>query len=274
MVDWATVIVGGRLSSYKADTMELAASGTISRSTLDAYGEFTPYAGLIVDVTDDLSVYASYADIFQPQTGTTAAGALLAPRVGEQYEIGVKGEFLDDKLLTHMAVFQIEDMNRAITDPNNAGSSLAAGLVRTRGFEAEVSGEVAPGWNVFGGYSYALATFLEDTTRKGNVFNSRFSPKDSFKLWTRYAFQQPELRGFSVGGGVKYFGRLVNHPVERPGYVTADVQTGYALNNNLSATFTVTNVFDKEYYSAIDSTAGFNQVGEPRAFMLGLRATW
>ena len=56
-------------------------------------GEVTPFAALIYDLNEHLSVYASYADIFQPQsTYTDESGSPLQPKTGASYELGIKGE--------------------------------------------------------------------------------------------------------------------------------------------------------------------------------------
>ncbi|WZB68677.1 TonB-dependent receptor [Achromobacter xylosoxidans] len=50
-----------------------------------------PYAGIVYDLTPEQSVYASYTDIFQPQSSQDRNGNVLDPIVGKNYEMGWKG---------------------------------------------------------------------------------------------------------------------------------------------------------------------------------------
>ena len=104
------VILGGRLSWY-----ELTTEGV---ELLKEEGEFTPYAGVVYDITDDVSLYASYASIFNPNSPDTKdiTGDVLPPQVGDQYEIGAKAELFDG-LNASLALFRIEQNNLAEIDP-------------------------------------------------------------------------------------------------------------------------------------------------------------
>ena len=67
------------------------------------------------------------------------------------YEAGIKGELMDGKVNTSLAVFRYDHKNRAVTDYDggmvcpDGYCSRASGKVRSQGLEAEVSGEVARG---------------------------------------------------------------------------------------------------------------------------------
>lgn len=272
-----TIVLGGRIGSFEGE------SGT------DSYDEtkFVPYAAAIFDVTDQISVYASYAETFQQQTGSLPAssgGGLIGPREGDQYEIGIKGSFFGGALNTSFAAFYLEDKNRAIaqTAPN-AGTYLPAD-VEVKGFEAEISGRLAEGWDVYASYSYTDNEYTEHPSGV-DVFLP-YWPKHTFNIWTKYAFQDPRLEGWHVAGGVKVVssfsqagtlgsgGSAVDWVLEEDGYITVDGQIGYQINENLSAALTVTNIFDEKYYERLGSPVVFNFYGEPRAVNLTVRATF
>src|SRR5690606_15267381 len=80
-------------------------------------GEFTPFAGLVYDINDNYSVYASYASMFQAQSVRDASNNLIDPLEGEQYEVGVKGEYYGGKLNTSLALFSLTQKNQALLDP-------------------------------------------------------------------------------------------------------------------------------------------------------------
>jgi outer membrane receptor for ferric coprogen and ferric-rhodotorulic acid len=268
-----TAVLGGRLSYYSLESTNLVNN---VKTKSEVNGEFTPQLGLIYDLTDTISAYASYTDIFQPQTATGRDGRPLAPRVGSQYETGVKGEFLDGALTSTLAFFRTKDENRAVADLTTPGVSNAAGEVESQGIELEVSGEPLPGLSVFSSYSYLLSEYLTGTPAQvGQVFNT-WTPKHTVNLFARYAFGEGPLDGFSVGGGAKavtsYYGQSGATRWIQDGYMLFDAQVGYEVTENVSATFSVNNILDKKYYSRAASSTVFNYYGEPRSAWLKVSA--
>ncbi|MBN9342111.1 MAG: TonB-dependent receptor, partial [Comamonadaceae bacterium] len=71
----------------------------------------TPYAGLVYAAHPNVSLYASYANIFQPQTAQDEQGHTLSPEQGNTYEIGAKGEFLDKRLNASISHFWMKTRN-------------------------------------------------------------------------------------------------------------------------------------------------------------------
>lgn len=271
-----TVIGGGRVSYYHQDVTNLV-NRTVS--SLDVNAKTTPYAGIVLDVTKELSLYASYTGIFQPQTGTLLSGGMPKPREGNQVETGIKGEFLDGRLNSHLGVFRILDQNRLINDPSNAAYKVAAGEAESKGAEAEISGAITPEWQVFAGYSYLLTKFLngDGTNAVEGQPVSTLTPKHTLTLWTKYSFREGSpLAGFNVGGGARVLSAFYNQSGNvrwyQDGYTVVDGQVGYQLNENLDLTLTVNNLFDEEYYSRVGSSTVFNFYGEPRSYWLKLGA--
>ncbi|MES2531041.1 MAG: TonB-dependent siderophore receptor [Pseudomonadota bacterium] len=270
---WAplTVLLGGRLAWWETTDPNAPAND----QTVDA--RFVPNVGLIYDLDDHLSAYASYNRIFAPQTERYVDEAMLKPRTGAQFELGLKGEYLDGRVNAHVAVFRIDDVNRAISDPDNEDYSIAAGEVRSQGFEAEVSGRLSPRWDMTVGYAYTATENVSGTVdEQGRPFNSAF-PRHNFSAWTKYRFGDGPLARVSVGGGVravsKNFTRYGDDIWTQRGYALAALQVGYEINRNVNATLTVNNLFDKTYF---DRLAGheYRQTyyGEPRSVVLAIRA--
>lgn len=271
IADRVTTVAGARLSWYDSDATNLA-NNSVTRTSLDR--ELTPYAGLVVDLTPQIAAYASYTEIFQPQTNRTAAGDLIDPRIGSQIEAGLKGEFFKGKLNSHLAAFQLRDENRALADASNPTFFLPAGEVEVRGFEAELSGRLLPGWEIMTGYAYTETEYLSGTAAQlGTVFNT-WTPKHHYTLWTRYDFQQPALQNWSIGGGVKVISRFYsqsgNIRVVENGYTVVDLMIGYRFNERFEARLAVNNVLDEIYYTRIASPVTFNYYGEPRSVTLKL----
>lgn len=240
-------------------------------------GKITPYVGLIYDINKTYSAYASYTTIFQPQTATDATGNLLKPLEGEQYEVGIKGEYFGGKLDTGLALFQLTEDNRAMDDPRfpGEGFSVAAGQARSRGVELTVTGQVAPNWVVYGGYTYTDTQYLDNSTNPNGIGFSSIAPKHLLKLWTNY--QLPgNFDKFSVGGGT-YVSSGISATdgigtLRQGGFATVDLRFGYKINDKMSAALNVTNLFDRHYYNSIEFT-GNSFYGAPRQILFTLRAS-
>ena len=75
-----TLVFGGRVSWYKSETDSIAyfrGVGTPANSQTTETGQVTPFAGLLLDLNDNLTAYASYTDIFTPQG--TSRPSMAAP---------------------------------------------------------------------------------------------------------------------------------------------------------------------------------------------------
>jgi outer membrane receptor for ferric coprogen and ferric-rhodotorulic acid len=266
-----TVLVGGRFAWWETTDPDVRGND----QAIDA--RFVPNVGLIYDLTENLSAYGSYNRIFAPQTERLVSEAILKPRTGEQFEVGLKGAYFDGRVNAHVAAFRINDVNRAISDPDNEDYSLAAGEVRSQGLEAEVSGRIARGWDLTAGYAFTDTKHVAATLdQQGRPFNSSF-PRHNFSVWTKYRFSDGPLARLSVGGGLRTvsggYERYGDAVWRQGGYSVASLQFGYEINRNLNATLTVDNLFDKNYFQRLASHE-FRQTyyGEPRSVTLAIRA--
>lgn len=276
VTDRARVLVGGRMSWAKVETERLS-DGKIT-STANPGRQFIPSVAALYDLSAQTTAYASYAETMVVQSALTAAGSLLPPRTGSQVELGVKGEFLNKRLQAHAAVFRILDSDRAIADPVVTTASIPGGKVRSQGLEMEVSGQVAPGWDVLAGYAYTDTKYLQaPAAQQGQVF-SPVTPRHSLNLSTRYALRSPGLQGWSVGGGVAYRSefyaqsgalRLVSGD-----YAVLNAQVAYQINDHLGVSLTVDNLLDKTYYEKVSSVGRQNFYGEPRRITVALKARY
>ncbi|MFD2640673.1 TonB-dependent siderophore receptor [Pseudomonas japonica] len=275
--DELDVILGSRVTWFEAE-------GKNANAYFNQFGEtetnidrkFIPYGALVYKLTPELSAYASYTKVFKPQTDIDASGSVIAPREGEQYELGLKREFLDGRLNGSLAMFRIYDENRA--ELVSGGQYYRAqGKVRSQGWETELSGNLTDNWSVVTGYAYTMTRSMNGSEEaEGRTF-STITPKHNFNLWTDYQFSDGPLKDFSVGGGVRavsatYYRRNVDF--EQRGYALTSAQIGYRINKNLSVKLTGNNLFDRKYYERVDSPWGSNFYGEPRNFTFTVRASY
>ena len=100
LLDPLTLIVGARSSWYD---FAFAQQNYFARE-LQEYGEnnstkttgkVTPFYGLVYALNDQWSTYATYSEVFIPQTARAMGNLPLKPVEGDNYELGLKGELMD-----------------------------------------------------------------------------------------------------------------------------------------------------------------------------------
>ncbi|MGY2290392.1 TonB-dependent siderophore receptor [Pseudomonas sp. SDO528_S397] len=268
--DDTTLIVGGRVIDWKQDDETRYFSGDVNRSNRKETGVTIPYAGLVYDLSDIWSVYASYTKIFNPQSLQTSSGSYLAPLEGTGYEAGVKATFNEGRLNTSLALFKVEQDNLGIADGTNltpAGGQAykATKGTTTQGVEWEFNGELAEGWQAAGGYTYSVSTDEDDKRIATQI------PRHSFKTFTSYRLSGP-LDKLTVGGGLNWQSKtgfdLTYY--EQKSYAVTNLMARYDISKNLSASVNLNNVFDKEYYT----TTSAGVWGAPRNLMTSFKYTF
>ncbi|MEG1770256.1 MAG: TonB-dependent siderophore receptor, partial [Comamonas sp.] len=282
--DALTAVVGARLSWW--DYHEPATPGS-------GYGvrhELTPYAGLIHELSDHISAYASYSKIFSSQNKKQTNGNLLAPIRGQDLEAGFKGDFLDGRLQGTLSAFHIQYVGGAMEDTASpmpclpyylAGRCyLAGGKSRSRGWEVELSGEPAPGWQLMASYTNTHTRYLRDAEAAlvGQPLRSA-DPRHALRLFTTHKLAGP-WPGWTVGAGVRLqsntYASVDDLTTRQGGYALFDALLAYRINSTLSLQLNVNNLFDKVYYAKFSPNSRYfnNYYGDPRNLTLTLRANF
>lgn len=255
LADPLKLIIGARYTDWKSE----------GEGADRAHKVTTPYAGLVFDINGTYSTYASYTEIFQPQTLKDRNGGYLDPVDGKSYEVGVKGAWFDNRLNASLAVFRIEQDNvgQATGEPVIGGTGgetayrAARGTV-SRGFEFELNGELAPGWNATFGASRYVAKDINDADINTNL------PQTALKLFTSYTPQS--LQALTVGGGANWQNRIY-YPVpaygriEQSGYALVSAFVRYRISPEFSVQANLNNLLDKKYLSQIN---GYGAYGDGR----------
>ncbi len=295
--DKLKVIAGARRSEWETKTDRYDLKGAYT-STSNAYSEdrVTPYLGVIYDITSQISAYASYSDLFKPQSNKNKDNEQLAPVVGSNYEGGLKGEFLDGKLYAALVGFYVKQDNLAELDPTvpdgfllpDGGSAYRAvsGAV-TRGAEFEVAGEFSPQWRISAGYTYAY------TENAAGLRINTLNPRNIVRIYSTYDLQGA-LQGLTVGGGLNWQSEIytlasipvpgntsapgTNPPVLRTNvsqdaYVLANLMARYKINDHVNLALNVDNLFDEKYYRRVGFYNG-GYFGEPRRVTVSVRAAF
>lgn len=284
LADPLTLVMGSRVSWYKSQNDAVAYwrdTRTPSSARSKETGEVTPFAGVLYDLNDNLTVYASYSSIFTPQGSyRTLDGASLKPLVGKSYEAGIKGEWFDGRLNSAFSLFRTLQEDAQQDDPACPDStcSLNSGKVRAQGFEAEVSGEVIERLQLLAGYTYTQTKTLEDadSSKHGQSFNS-YVPRHLLRVWGDYQLGGA-LERFTVGAGVNAqsdnyrVSPISGKPISQAGYAIWNGRIGYRIDDTWSLALNGNNLLDKRYYTTVGTEGFGNFYGDPRNFTLSVKA--
>jgi outer membrane receptor for ferric coprogen and ferric-rhodotorulic acid len=219
----------------------------------------SPYAGLLFDLTKQVTLYASYTNIFNPQVEVDDANRRLNPTKGTNIEAGIKGEWLDSRLYASAAIFRAQQTGLATfagtfdgtNGPGPIGTSFYTGQrVTAEGVEAEVSGRVTNRWLLAGGITHLR--LRDDTDADARLF----VPRDTLKLTATY--QIPEWHDLKLGANFRYQSAVRGNddsnglPIRQDGYATLDLLAGLRLTKNLQASVNVRNVTNAKYLNSLE----------------------
>lgn len=275
LADPLTLLLGGRWSWWRTDSVNQRTGAQTADYRQD--GRFTPYAGLVYDIDPLWSVYASYTSTFQPQSQyATVQGNRLKPAVGANYEAGIKGELFERKLNVAFSVFNIKKRDVAVFDTGNEGLCPGvttndcyrnSSVLRSKGFDAEIGGELARGWQVSGGY-----TWLNTRDDEGSSLSTD-TPRSLLRVSTSYALPG-EWSAWKVGANLSAQSHARVDTVQNPGHAVLDLRASYRINRQWTAALNIGNVTDKVYWAAVGGTRNGTYYGMPRNATLTLRGTF
>ena len=247
-----------RWERYETETETLAAPVAPATSGLGTRIEAADNllswkGGVLFKPTAISSVYASYANSYQPPgganfslsaTSTNIANPNLDPQEAQNYELGTKWDLFGGRLAATAALFKSTNKNELARAGDNPDQVIQYGKRQTKGLELALVGEVLPNWNVSGGVTRQKAQ-ITDGTATSDGAGARFTPEWNATLWTTYHLVPYKL---TFGGGIQYVDDQKRQENNDPnGAVTATTgQTGY------------TNVFKVDSYSIVDAMVAYD----------------
>ena len=266
VTDDLSVILGSRVIDWKRETEDSTYGGATTRTDESETGVYIPYAGVVYDLTDNWSAYASYTKIFNPQAMGVhdINGKALPPMEGKGYEVGLKGSFFDEQLNTSLALFKLEQDNLAIWIDTPGGDTYRNEKgTTTKGVELELNGELAEGWQASAGYAYAVSTDADDNRIVTTL------PRQSLKTFTTYRLPGA-LDKFTVGGGVNWQSKVGEdlHTFSQGSYAVTNLLVRYDVTPKLSTSVNLNNLFDREYLSY---AGNHGMYGAPRNLMTSVK---
>ncbi|KQB37679.1 TonB-dependent siderophore receptor [Flavobacterium aquidurense] len=179
---------------------------------------YSPKAGLVIQPTKDLSLFASYSNSFTPNTGTTVDLKPLDPSIIDQYEVGIKKDFWKGLLSTNITAYQISNNNLAQTAPfladgvtQNATTTLKelVGATKGKGVEIDITATPVEGLNIMAGYSFNETKVSKSSGTNGSLVVGDIlarTPKNTANLSFFYKLPEGLLKGLSFGAVANYVG--------------------------------------------------------------------
>ena len=240
------LLVGLRFDRFNLDVANRLTGQTFTRSD----SLWSPRAGLVVHPIAPVSLYASYARSFLPQSGDQflsldVTSAALRPERFDSYELGAKWEPRTG-LLVAANVYQLDRTNTRAIGPV-AGTTVLTGAQRSRGVEVEARGDITEAWQLSLGYSYQDARIVETTTAAPAGRRVALVPEHSFSAFTRYN----ATARFGLGLGVSYLSdrfASISNSVTLPAYTRVDAALYYKLTKAVELQVNVENLFDAGYF--------------------------
>lgn len=269
-------VVGVRHDRFE-DTDLVSGDGFVDEAT-------TWRAGAVYRLRDDVSLFAQWAESFEPQSVSAQdplAGGPFDPSAGEIYEGGVRTELMNGRIQSSASIYRIVRSNVLQADPrgdvggDGVDDQVALGEVTSEGFETDVTADITENWVATVSYAYndTLITGDAGTNPLTNSVGDRFAnaPKHTAGFWTRYQF--PAINtAVALGGDYIDVRQSISGQKVRP-YVVFDASLIYE-TDAWRALLRVDNLLDETYAASgfIDRTGHFP--GAPRSVFLELTRRW
>lgn len=232
---------------------------------------FSPRLGLVYQPLPNHSVFASYSNSFELNTGLDLNDEPLKPSYIDQFEIGTKNDFMDRLFSVNLTGYYIVNSNLAQSvypqNPNHPNAKELAGEITSRGFELDFMLHPILGISAIAGYS-----FNDSEYSRSNIYivgsRLRYNPAHTANASVRYEFDNKSLMsGLDLGlnifyVGDRYAGRSTQLTIANdtrkliavPNYTQLDFAAGYALTN-FNVKMKITNLTNQLSYYIHDDNA-------------------
>ncbi|BEV14364.1 TonB-dependent receptor [Herbaspirillum sp. DW155] len=214
----------------------------------------SPYAGLVVDLNDNISAFGSYTKIFSPQYQVDVNHATLAAAKGNSYELGLKGEFFERRLNASASVFRAKQTGLA----NYAGAFADftyyyEGInAKSEGVELNLNGQLAKNWQA--GIGLVTLRMTDDSGASVRTY----VPRKQVRLSTTY--RVPQLEQLKVGASLLYQSKTsydTTNAAYQGGYSVFNLMSSYEINKHLCVSLNLNNVFNKKYLYSVSQGSGY-----------------
>tara|TARA_B100000678_G_scaffold250292_1_gene225056 strand:+ start:626 stop:2854 length:2229 start_codon:yes stop_codon:yes gene_type:complete len=252
------IMLGGNYTHAMSEGISYGVPANYDRS------RFLPFIGATYDINANVSAYASYATIFNPQTQIDADFRILDPIKGNNVEVGLKGAWYDGRLNASIAVFQARQDNTAESagfDPDIKQTIYKGVDAKSQGIELEVGGELLPGLQATGGFTTMRIVGTDNRAAR------TFVPRNTARLNLTYS--PPSFDRVKVGGSVSYQSKIYNAPgtvstttgepvrITQGGYAVVNALASYRLTDRVNLAVNVRNITNAKYLTALNTDQGY-----------------
>ena len=241
------LLVGARYDHYRQSIEDRV----VNRNSAQEHHAVSPRVGLTYLPNDWSSWYVSAGQSFRGNSGTDKNGQAFDPQYATALEAGLKLQTLDQRLGANLAVFDIKKTN-VLTAGDTPGFSVAAGEVKSSGFEADLHGQINKNWKMTGNFAYVDARISKDATLP---VGSRITniPKTSAGLFAIREDALADGSRYGVGAGINYVGNRSGNSTDTyslPAYTTVKLVSFWQINKTARLSIDVHNLFNKNFYTA------------------------
>jgi len=212
-------------------------------------------------------LYASYSDIYQPQDQSDIDNRYLDPSKGLNYEVGLKAEWLDRRVLTTVALFKAEQENLAtFAGMNDDGQYYYTGVdVDSKGIELELVGRLGQNVDLVLGY-----TSLQLEGAEGQDIYE-WVPRRTANIALSARLPSFTALSFGINGrwqsDISKLDEYTSVIVRQDSYATLNAFARWNATEKLHVRANVYNLSDQKY---ITSLYQIGYYGAPRSYEIGL----
>jgi outer membrane receptor for ferric coprogen and ferric-rhodotorulic acid len=262
VTDQLKAIVGFNYAEYHRDG---SLSGGVPFDQTES--EISPYAGLTYQVLDQLMLYGSYSDIYQPQDQYDIDGQYLVASKGLNYEVGVKAELLDKRVLATVALFKAEQEDLAtFAGMSDGGQYYYEGVdVKSKGIEVEVVGRLSQHVDLVFGY-----TSLQLEGAQGEDIYE-WVPRRTANLSLSARLPSFTAVSFGINGrwqsDISKLDEYTNVVIRQDSYATLNAFARWDVTDKLHVRANVRNITDEKYITSLYQVGFY---AAPRNYELGV----
>jgi iron complex outermembrane recepter protein len=247
-------------------------SNPINKNYDDA---FSPRIGIVYQPMPTTSLFASYANSFNLNTGIDINSKPLPPSFIDQYEVGVKNELFKGLLSANVTAYQIVNSNFSQTviiptgNPNNipVNAQELAGEVTSQGVEVDLMTKKYNRFSLIAGYSFNETKYTKSTNFEVGS-KLRYNPQHTANASFYYTLpERTWLKDFQIGTTIFYTGDRVAGRSTRltvpndayklmsvPNFIQVDGTVAY-VQTKFAIRVRVSNIFDTLSYYVHDDNS-------------------
>lgn len=234
---------------------------------------FSPKFALIYQPVKTTSVYASYANNFTPNTGVDIYNTPMRPSIIDQWEAGIKNDFLQGRLSVNVTAYHILNNRFAQTalvtadGKTNSDTNVKefSGKTASDGVELDITGKLSANLYFLAGYSYNFYRYTQTApivyTTTTSTVNTPTGPQTVTTTTSTAGITEGEriigTTPHTANGTIFYTfnnGDLKGLKLGLSGYYTGKRNAGFNTLKNGLQRGQPTNLTD---YGTFDFTAGY-----------------